>query len=36
MLSLRAWEEEEREDGLEWMLFCTLAVSEAASAFEKV
>ena len=34
---VRAWEEEEREDALEWMLFfCTLPLTEADSALEKV
>jgi Transposase DNA-binding/Transposase DDE domain len=33
---VRAWEEEEREDALEWMLFCTLPVIDADSALEKV
>ena len=33
---VRAWEEEEREDALEWILFCTLPVAEADSALEKV
>src|SRR4051812_43705165 len=33
---VRAWEEEECKEALEWMLFCTLAVTEADSALEKV
>jgi hypothetical protein len=33
---VRAWEEEEREDALEWMLFCTLPVTDAGSALEKI
>jgi hypothetical protein len=33
---VRAWEEEEREDALEWILFCTLPVADADSALEKV
>ncbi len=33
---VRAWEEGEHEDALEWMLFCTVAVIDADSALEKV
>jgi hypothetical protein len=33
---VRAWEEEEREDALEWMLFCTLPLTDADSALEKL
>ncbi len=33
---VRAWEEGGGEDALEWMLFCTLPVTDADSALEKV
>jgi hypothetical protein len=33
---VRAWEEDQSADGLEWMLFCTLPITDADSALEKI